>query len=361
MRFSDIRDSIVSIMRHNLEVQQSGKATDSSILNPYVVGTYGIGKTCCVNDAIKVLGSDWGCVPYRLSDHEPTILSGCRIPNKEGTEVVIARPDWHVKVLDAVKNGKKYGVLFLDEVAEAEMQVLNVGRQLINGLGIGEFKLPQGWFIALAGNRVKDKAGAKRLPTHFKDCLVFLEADADLEDTCSYGVESGWDFKVVSYLRARPEFFCKNDPLEDVSPNPRSWERVSNALKLKGLGASVLQQIITGTVGESACADFIGFLKVIKDVPEFLNLDNLIANPKTARIPERPDVQYALCGALSGKATKSNIGNIIAYVSRFKDLENNSLELAVVCIKDAVRRDNSFASHPEVKTWLASTGRELMV
>ena len=63
MRFTDIRDSIVSIMKQNLEVQQSGKATDASILNPFVVGTYGIGKTCCVNDAIKVLGDDWGCFP----------------------------------------------------------------------------------------------------------------------------------------------------------------------------------------------------------------------------------------------------------------------------------------------------------
>ena len=83
-------------------------------------------------------------------------------------------------------NGKKYGALFLDEVAEADPMVLNVGRQLINGLGIGEYKLPEGWFIILAGNRVKDKAGAKRLPTHFKDCLVYLEADADLEDTCDH-------------------------------------------------------------------------------------------------------------------------------------------------------------------------------
>ena len=60
MRFTDIRDSIVSIMKQNLENQQSGKATDASVLNPFVVGEPGIGKTCCVNDAKKVLGDDWG-------------------------------------------------------------------------------------------------------------------------------------------------------------------------------------------------------------------------------------------------------------------------------------------------------------
>jgi hypothetical protein len=357
MRFTDIKDSIVSIMRQNLANQQSGKATDASILNPFVVGEPGIGKTCCVNDAKKILGDDWGIFPYRLAEQEPTILDGMNIPNKEGTRVIKAEPDWHHEIWKLKAQGFDKGIFFLDEVAEADAQTINVARQLVLGLGVGQYKLPEGWFVVLAGNRVKDKAGAKRLPSHFRDCLVYLFADADLEDTCNHGAESGWDFKVYSYLRARGgEFFCKNDPLADCNSNPRSWERVSNTLKLQGLTGAVLQQIISGIVGESACADFIGFLKIIKDVPEFLDLDNLIANAETARIPERPDVQYALCGALSLKANNSNMGKIIAYVSRL-----TSQEMAVVCIKDAVRRDNSFVKHPDVKAWLRSTGRELMI
>ena len=357
MRFTDIRDSIVSIMRQNLANQQSGKATDASGLNPFVVGEPGIGKTCCVHDAKKILGDDWGIFPYRLADCEPSILGGQRIPNKEGDRVITWEPDWHHEIWKLKAQGFDKGIFFLDEAPEADPMVINVARQLVLGLGVGQYKLPEGWFVVLAGNRVKDKAGAKRLPSHFRDCLVYLYADADLEDTCDHGAVSGWDFKVVSYLRARGgEFYCKNDPLADCNSNPRSWERVSNALKLQGLTGSVLQQIISGIVGESACADFIGFLKIIKDVPEFLDLDNLIANAETARIPERPDVQYALCGALSLKANNANMGKIIAYVSRL-----TSQEMAVVCIKDAVRRDNSFAKHPDVKAWLRSTGRELMI
>ena len=356
MRFTETRDAIVSILQHNLEVQQSGKATDSSILNPYLQGEPGIGKTCCIYSALSILGSDWGSYMLRLADCEPSVLGGQRYPNKDFSGVQIAEPDWHIAIWKMWKEGIKKGALILDEAPEGDTMTLNNARQFIQGLGVGQWKLPQGWFVILAGNRVKDKAGAKRMPSHFRDCLVFLDVDANIEDTCNHGADSGWDFKVVSYLRARPEFFCKNDPLADVSPNPRSWERVSNALRLQGLNASTLQQIISGIVGDSACADFIGFLKIIKDVPEFLNLDNLIANAETARIPERPDVQYALCGALSHRANNANMGKIIAYVSRL-----TSQEMAVVCIKDAVRRDNSFAKHPDVKAWLRSTGRELMI
>ena len=83
MRFTETRDAIVSILQHNLEVQQSGKATDSSILNPYLQGEPGIGKTCCIYSALSILGSDWGSYMLRLADCEPSVLGGQRYPNKD--------------------------------------------------------------------------------------------------------------------------------------------------------------------------------------------------------------------------------------------------------------------------------------
>ena len=136
MRFTDIRDSIVSIMKQNLENQQSGKATDASVLNPFVVGEPGIGKTCCVHDAKKILGDDWGIFPYRLAEQEPTILGGMNIPNKEGTRVVKAEPDWHHEIWKLKAQGFDKGIFFLDEVAEADSMVVNVARQLVLGLSL---------------------------------------------------------------------------------------------------------------------------------------------------------------------------------------------------------------------------------
>ena len=138
MRFTDIRDSIVSIMRQNLANQQSGKATDASVLNPFVVGEPGIGKTCCVNDAKKVLGDDWGIFPYRLADCEPSILGGQRIPNKEGDRVITCEPDWHHEIWKLKAQGFDKGIFFLDEAPEADPMVINVARQLVLGLGVGQ-------------------------------------------------------------------------------------------------------------------------------------------------------------------------------------------------------------------------------
>jgi hypothetical protein len=137
MRFTDIRDSIVSIMKQNLENQQSGKATDASVLNPFVVGEPGIGKTCCVHDAKKILGDDWGIFPYRLADCEPSILGGQRIPNKEGDRVITCEPDWHHEIWKLKAQGFDKGIFFLDEAPEADPMVINVARQLVLGLGVG--------------------------------------------------------------------------------------------------------------------------------------------------------------------------------------------------------------------------------
>ena len=115
MRFTETRDAIVSILQHNLEVQQSGKATDSSILNPYLQGEPGIGKTCCIYSALSILGSDWGSYMLRLADCEPSVLGGQRYPNKDFSGVQIAEPDWHIAIWKMWKEGIKKGALILDE------------------------------------------------------------------------------------------------------------------------------------------------------------------------------------------------------------------------------------------------------
>jgi hypothetical protein len=127
-------------------------------------------------------------------------------------------------------------------------------------------------------------------------------------------------------------------------------------LKMKGLDARRLTQMIAGQVGESACASFVGFLKIIADVPEFLDLDKLVNNPEKASLPDRPDVMYALCSALSFKANNKNIGNIIKYVERLK-----AREMGVVLIKDAIRRDKTLRSNADVKNWVRNSGRELVL
>jgi len=353
MKMSDAKASLVSVLDYNDSLADNHQDADKIV--PYIVGQAGLGKTSIVQQACKE--TNRGLVMLSLAQLDPTELGGIRIPSEDRKSVNVTKPDWFVEVEKQNSSSElSGGVVFCDELAQAPISVLNTARQLINEGRVGQWHLPKGWHVLTAGNRLSDKAGVNRLPSHMKDCLTYFNVEGDVEDTCNYFVDIGVDFKVIAYLRANQDFYCKNDPSQDSNPTPRSWQRVGNMLKMKGMDARRLTQMIAGQVGESACASFVGFLKVIADVPEFLDLDKLIANPKSASLPERPDVMYALCSALSSKANSKNIGNILQYVERL-----TAKEMGVVLVKDALRRDKTLRSHADVKAWVRNTGREMIV
>ena len=57
---------------------------------------------------------------------------------------------------------------------------------------VGEYKLPDGWFFMCAGNRLKDKAGTNRIPTHIKDRVTFIYVEPDIDDFCDLATKRGW-------------------------------------------------------------------------------------------------------------------------------------------------------------------------
>jgi len=353
MKMSDAKASLVSVLDYNDSLADNHQDADKLV--PYIVGQAGLGKTSIVQQACKE--TKRGLVMLSLAQLDPTELGGIRIPSEDRKSVNVTKPDWFVEVEKQNSSSElNGGVVFCDELAQAPISVLNTARQLINEGRVGQWHLPKGWHVLTAGNRLSDKAGVNRLPSHMKDCLTYFNVEGDVEDTCNYFVDIGVDFKVIAYLRANQDFYCKNDPSQDSNPTPRSWQRVGNMLKMKGMDARRLTQMISGQVGESACASFVGFLKIIADVPEFLDLDKLVNNPEKASLPDRPDVMYALCSALSFKANNKNIGNIIKYVERLK-----AREMGVVLIKDAIRRDKTLRSNADVKNWVRNSGRELVL
>ena len=94
--------------------------------------------------------------------------------------------------------------------------------QIVNERRIGEFKLPDNCAIVAAGNRTSDRAGTNTMPSHLKDRLMFLEVEADLEDTIAYMVAHGVHEDVIGGLRAMPQLLHKFDRDANASPSPRS-------------------------------------------------------------------------------------------------------------------------------------------
>jgi hypothetical protein len=232
----------------------------------------------------------------------------------------------------------------------------NIAAQVVNERRIGSYHLPDGWVIVAAGNRMSDRAGTNSMPSHLKDRLMFLEIEADLEDTIAYYYTKRINEKVCAFLRFRPDWLHKFDRDANACPSPRSWERVSTILSW-GLDPVNELEAIAGQVGRAATAEFAGFLKVYDVVPD---IDKLIASPASADIPDAPDVQYAVCAALSSKMTGKNAKNIVTYLKRLPQQE-----FAAFVIKDAMNRTEELKrdlkADASIREWIITVGKNLIL
>jgi hypothetical protein len=134
--------------------------------------------------------------------------------------------------------------------------------------------------------------------------------------------------EVISFIRFRTELLNHFDPQSDCNPTPRAWaEGVSAAL---GVVPTELEfPVFKGDVGEGAAAEFIGFMKICRQLP---NPDVILLNPKKAKVPEDPATLYALCGSLAHRASPDNFGRILSYIERMPP------EFTVLFVRDALAR-----------------------
>lgn len=322
---------------------------DAQYIVPYLIGGAGLGKTTLVKDATQRVaahrGTDMQCHILSLAQYDPAEIAGWLVPSDDRTKMNRIRPDW-------MPEEGTSGILFLDELPQATTACQNIAAQIVNERRVGPWHMPKGWAIVAAGNRMSDRAGTNNMPSHLKDRLMFLEVEADLEDTVAYYYANGVDERVSAYLRFRPEWLHRFDKDANACPSPRSWERVGSILAW-GLGPVEQLEAIAGQVGRAASAEFAGFLAVYEDVP---SIPDLVANPDAAVVPERPDVLFAVCAALATYATDKNLKNIIAYLNRLPQQE-----FAAFVLKDLANRMPNIKQHPAFRDWAVNIGKQILL
>ncbi|MFM5883670.1 hypothetical protein, partial [Methanobrevibacter gottschalkii] len=147
--------------------------------------------------------------------------------------------------------------------------------------------------------------------------------------------------EVVAFIRFRPGLLHDFDANKDQNPTPRSWvEGVSDVLG--AVPAEAEFECFKGAVGEGAAAEFVGFLKIYRKLP---NPDAILLNPDTADVPSDPATLYALSGAISSRISSANIDRAIVYLKRIPS------EFSVLCMSMTVRRDPTVTSTKGFIDW----------
>jgi hypothetical protein len=300
----------------------------------YLWGPPGTGKSSVVRQAAA--GLKLGLVDVRATLLDPVDLRG--LPRVAKDAAVWCPPAF------LPRSGT--GVLFLDELAQAAPLVQAACLQLTLDRRVGEYELPDGWSVIAASNRAEDRAGTHRLITPLLNRFVHLDLDVSADDWQTWAVAHGVNTEVRAFLRYRPALLFQFDPAAPARafPTPRAWQFVSDVLP--GTPADLLHQVVAGCVGDGPAAEFVGFLRLYRELPD---MDAVLARPDTSPVPREPAVLYALVGALVERcrADKAPLPNFVKYALRLPE------EFAVLALRDALAVNPKLVGLPAVQQWIA--------
>lgn len=342
MKLSNAIQIVESMVRFNLNNKGGSNA---SHLIPMLWSLPGEGKTTAIEDLAERLNYD--LVTVIVAQFDAGELGGFPALDMENKQYERFAPFF-------MKNFSedKPTILFLDELPQAPLANLNIMAQLTNERRIGEHVLPDNVVIVCAGNPMGARAGTTPMPTHLNDRLTHLDIETDHEGFRQYALNKGFTPEITGYINDRPEWLQKFDPSAKANPSPRSWERANSILAL-GLDYAAERGALAGQIGEAAVTDFVGYLRIYRDLPK---AEEIFENPETSEIPVRPDVLYALCSNLAFKVRENTASALITYVRRF-----NSKEFAAFCVRDVLARDPALKKQKDISNWVVTEGRDLLL
>ena len=168
-----------------------------------------------------------------------------------------------------------------------------------------------------------------RLISPLLNRFVHLDLEVSADDWQQWAVAGNVAPEVRSFLAYRPALLFQFDAAANprAFPTPRSWQFVSDALAKAPV--DLLHGVVSGCVGDGPAAEFLGFLRLYRELPD---LNVVFAKPDTNPVPREPAVLYALVGALVEKAKTDPgcLGGFVTYALRLPD------EFALLALRDAL-------------------------
>ena len=308
-----------------------------------IVGAPGGGKTTIVRTAAQEMGIGY------IEKHMPTMLvEDFGIPDianaadgalGEVQSFGYKLPNWYPS--EDRTDIPEEGILCFDDRNQAGDDLQKVLANIQQARTLHGVKLKAGWTVVSTGNRKEDRAGAQKILTHLANRETVIELETHLDDSRRWMIDNDVKTEVVSFIGFRPALLHDFDAQREQNPTPRAWVEGVSAI-LGTVSPEAEFECFKGAVGEGAAAEFVGFIRIYRKLP---NPDNIIMNPKTADVPTDPATCYALCGSLAERATENNFERVCTYAERMEP------EFSVLTVSYAARKKPELASTQAFTNW----------
>lgn len=277
-------------------------------------GEPGCGKSQGMNAAAKAL--DAQLIDFRLGQYDTVDFKGFPDIDRETSTTV-----WHMaSTLPFVGNSRfdpdRLKIVFFDEADHGKESVKGVCYQALQERRVGEHVFQPNTYFAMAGNRPQDRgvSGGKS-PPPLNNRATHYEVGPDADVWVSWAAtQPRIPGELLAFIQFRKALISTFDPKspEVAFATPRTWEKAAHYFTSPTIGGvrhtgdgldmnPVMAASINGCVGEGAAAEFLGFVKVLKNMPSLADIE---ANPDHISVSEQPEVRWAVAVGISGEMAK---------------------------------------------------------
>lgn len=350
-----------------------------------MLGKAGIGKTQGMAELCAEQG--WGFKEMRLVNFTETDLIG--IPFKDENNMTQYAAN---ALFPSIERGDpKYGIILVDEFTSAPSNIQVPILQLTDSSrSIGNYHLPDGWKIVLAGNGPGDGGTFRSLPgtviSRASCYYVVTSTEAWLEYATSHGIHRS----IRAYIGSKRTSLSGETTLhgykededtgyEKAFPCPRTWEKLSRFLydldkRFPGWQSPEVQRdtiksnyvefLVASCIGSSAALEFLNFVSYEKDIvpaEAICKANDATARAKLPRLESlETGAKYLTICTLSdylGSISQGNIDIITGVVDKkliqiysnafnwvFEGVSNPTNEEAIFAITDICTGNSNFST-----------------
>ncbi len=309
--FSQLKTAITQTLRNN----------PSAVF--HIESTPGMGKSSMCHEIAR----DLGIPPERVyiflaSIHDPVDITGVPKVNPDN------QTEWCPPAqLARFAEGTGPGMIIVDDLAQGQTSMVNACASMILDRRVESLKFDPSVVFISTGNRAKDKAGSKTLPTHYSNRVCTVGMDYSIDDHSAKLLEMGVDPHAVAFARLRPSIINDFDPNRGINPTPRSWTKLWTEVPFH-MDTSLYLTLAEGYVGEGPAAEWVSAKDLMAKMP---SVDYILMQPAQAEVPPEPAVKYAVTTSLSIRTTEDNFDRAMVYMDRMPR------EFMMLYIADVVR------------------------
>lgn len=267
-----------------------------------IYGKVGVGKSETVKKVAKDL--ELGFIDLRVLLFSEVELKGIPFPNRDRTATVWLKNN----LLPDVERDGECGILLLDELPAAKPAVMTALYQLCLDRALGEYRLPEGWFIVATGNREEDRGVYYEMPPALSDRFIKFNMMTSAEDWLNlYAYSHNVNRLVTSFISFAPERIHTYDQELEMTSSyfatPRTWVSISEILNTEReenlLSNRVVWELVRGSLDDVTYSMFREFCRLKDELPDI----DRIFEGEEIEIPKEEDRKHLVIGTLANKVS----------------------------------------------------------